>query len=665
MTLKLIESPESDLAQRIQRARALATVDLRQAHREVQRELGQLLSELRAEMNGTYAGFVRTLLGPDSPSRLSRPDAYAKRLIQLSAAPLTPADAQRNTGPSAGGEAASSPHSTQPNPPAVLDEKAARLFSRLAPLRHLPGREKRRALLALAEELGVSERALYRQLRRLQQDGAEALGRKRRSDAGKTRLPDQIAAEFLRWRTQPENRSLNLAVAARLLQARFPGQDISLHSLRRLDGQIPALAKMTPRERRILTGPTGRWENAYANHTHVIDMAWADLLVWDGDPRVRPYRPRFTSVIDEDSGSLMYGYYHKGDAGTAELQTALLHAWLPKPEREWIQFGLPDHIHCDNGKVQTSHWMQEICQALSIQLHLTTAYSPWQQGHVESWHGVLHLDFEARFTAAYCGSDRKGKPAGYVDPDSVNPSTWGQHYPTLERLNELHRLWVWSEYHQRPVARHHDQTHDNVWKLRVNGHLRLPKGADAYLYATLLQRADRGGRRTVYRGGVSNLAMIYEDPVLLQYETCSVEVRWDPADLTRVLALDPVTGNTICWAERQKVFEVNNPADLAERRQIQQRRKEQLAAIDTVKDLAAGADRETFQELTEQIAAARRQSGIQDFPKRAQETEEPTDTLTLEDLARGLVSLPQDEAPEPEDPAEEQGRVALAPGLEL
>jgi len=670
-TLKLFEPQTTEDVVQALRERARAIAPLRGP--EIEIELGELLLELKQHLNGEFPAFCRGLW----PER-RRPDDRAKRLMEK-ASVRRPTDTPHEQDPVAptAGSAREAGVPEQSPPPAILGQRAATLYSRLAPLLGMGRHERRAAIIAMSAETGTPQRTLYRQLRRLETEGAQGLERKPRSDRGEISLPAEVRAAVVEMRTDVKTRDYPLTLTAQLLRERFPGVEISDWTVHYIDTRIPKVARMTPRELRIAHGPTGRWENGWPNHTHVVDMTWGDVFYWNGDPNVKPRRPRFTAVVDEFSSSIMFGFYHEGDAGRPELAAALLHAWLPKPEKGWIQHGFPDRLHMDNGKVQTSDWMEAVCRAERIELHLTTAYSPWQQGHVEAANRILHEDFEQRFSSAYCGRNAQSKPASFVEPDSVTPPKWAECYPTLEALNRKFRAWCAGDYHDRGLARCHNQSRREVWRLHVGDHLRLPRDAETTLHTALLQRADRGGTRIVNNGGVSNLAMRYEHDLLQQYDGNEVEVRWDPSDLSRVLVLQILGDDQfrpLCWAPRQSVFQVGNPADIKERsRQAAVKRRRDQEIKDAI-HAAASLDRAGREQVIERIAETRTESGIIDFPRTAREIE-PEEELDITALLEEEDVGAHGDAPTPTGPrpvtrsaapaADPDDEVEIIPGLRI
>ena len=297
-------SPEAILAQ----LRPIAA-DERQQPR-----VGALLRDLMALTNGKWGGFLRDLR-PD----LKRPDAWARKCMAVAQAVPIPEPAVLSPG------SAGEPRSLG-CPPALLDRRAQELYPRLRPLLGLGGKERGRRADELADELGVGVSTVYRWLKALRDDGAQALTRKRRTDAGMVRLPQEVQDAFIRRRLDPMTRHEAVAVSIDRVSEQFPDVEISPYSLRRLERSLPAALQMRDPEWRARFLPQGSWGVPHPNHTHTFDMTIADCFVWNGDPRVEPYRPNLTALVDEATQSCMFAIYTKETPNTAILQTLLLHA---------------------------------------------------------------------------------------------------------------------------------------------------------------------------------------------------------------------------------------------------------------------------------------------------------------------------------------------------
>lgn len=599
-------------------------------------EAGAILIDLRTLMDGRFHGALAQIR-PD----LKRPDAWADRCIDRCRraspgparpqehAPSSPAAQARADSPRQGPAPPGRPagRSASTSDPRPLDPRSQRLFEALRPLLDLDRGARRKRIDELAEQFGSSRSTLYRHMKTLRNgDSAASLTRRARRDTG-VRLDPDVQQAFLARRGQITHERISWAIRA--IQREFPDREISPHSLRRLARSIPKALTMSKQEWRAKFLPGRQWEVPYPNHTHTFDMTIADLFVWDGDPNVEPYRPNLTAMVDEHTHCLMFGLYTKETPSRSVIQALLLHAWLPKPDPKWPMYGAPEHLHCDNGKVQDSHWLEAVCSTLGSDLNLcgdirhAAVRSPWQQGHIERFFGIVHEGFEAQLGAGYCGPSPDRKPECFQDK-SGGLKVW-KKYPTLEVLNKAFWIWVVAEYHQL----HHRRlamSRLDAWQTQSRGHVRLPDRD--YLYETLLQRA---GKRRVTGGRVRLNTYTYWHRALQGYEGADLEVRWDPADLGRALVLD-FRGQPLCQAERDERKFVDDPQTLAEHRQRHREIKDEKKVLAQAIASIAPTDERTYREHVEALDEAHRRQVIPFQSKEKAERPKPDTGPTAEDI---------------------------------
>jgi len=598
--------------------------------------IGQLLIEMRALSDGQFDGLLQQLR-PD----LARPDAWADRAINeyqrsvASGPPVasgevyTSTSSQEAAGSPAGGECLS-----RTGAPSVPDERAARLYQRLRPLLALPTAARREPLAEAAAHLGLSRSSVYLALTRLRQsdESAAALNRKPRADRGQVRIPEAPRQFFLRRRLDPITRHESVQLSIDLTRSAFADLDCGDYSFRRLEAQLPRAILMREKIWRATFLPSGQWEVPYPNHTWVFDMTVADLFCWNGDPERKPYRPNLTAVVDEHTGSCLFGLYTEQTPSRAVLQAVLLHAILPQ-SADWPQCGIPEHLHCDNGKIQGSDWLQAVCETFRVDLQLHThvehsaVRSPWQDGHIERFFGIAHDRFETQFPPAYRGRSPEHEPESYRNR---GPQDW-REYPALERLNADFRRWIVADYH----SIRHDRlkmSRLDAWQLSAQGHINLPPD-EAYLRHALLQR----DQRQVRRGRVHLNTCTYWCERLQAFDGMTLEVRWDPADLDRVILIEP--GGQVIEAERERAGRVDNPADIAALKERRRRTRAEREAMQVAAETVAGgteAERDTFQRY---LRDAQQRAPIR-FPLAARATQPKSPDLITADEILQLVQPP-------------------------
>jgi len=499
--------------------------------------------------------------------------------------------------------------------PTTLQPAAVDLYPRLAALRRCPDAQRSHQLELLSAEAGLSVRTLRRKLRAVDREGAAALNRKARTDKGISRtLPREAEQLFRALYTHKDTRHLAITDMVGRVREKFPELEASDATFYRIAKEIPQAARMTKQEWRARFEPSGRWEAPHPNHTWVFDMTIGDLFVWNRNPDERPYRPHLLAILDECTRSCLYARYTKEAHGTADLQSVLLRAILPKNgdfARDWRQCGAPLYLHCDNGKVQASDWLRTVCERIHTDLHLlrgvrhAAVRSPWQQGKIERFYRTVHEKFERQLGSCYCGNAPHNKPASHIPPEK-GLRAW-RDYPTLEALNYGLHCWLVGEYHQRR-NRTIGLSPIEAWRLYAGDHVRVPE--ESYLRQTLMQR----DQRQVRRGLLEFHGSTYYHQVLQGYEGLKLEVRWEPADLTKVLVLRE-DGSSLCWAQRQETRNAHSPKDLAELKQQRREKRETRKALEQVSETAKTLDSPTFEKTLEKLRKERKDAGIVDFPK--------------------------------------------------
>lgn len=487
-----------------------------------------------------------------------------------------------------------------------------------------------------AEHRGWSERTAEAKIRRAREQGLEGLERKRRADAGTLRgVSAEAAAAFTRRRLDKEIRreSLELSIAA--VRAQFPDQKISSYSLRRAAARIPIPATMDDARWRARNLPTGQWEVPYPNHTHALDFTIADVFVYAALPKPHIYRPWLTAIVDECSHSCMFALYTEETPNREILQAVLLNAILPKPDDvQWPQCGAPEHLHADNGKVQTSEWLKQVCTTLGTDLGLmrdvrhSAVQEPWQNGHIESFFGIVHASFEVGIPG-YCGRDPKHRPENAPDPRK--PKTWeGLH--SLDGLQYALRVWVTMDYHRHMRHRRLGMSRLDYWQLHAKDHVQLPPNEE-WLRQALMRREIRRVRGCQVQ--VNTYPYWHER--LQNWDGCEVGIRWDPGDLTRVQII-PDAETEPFWAGRNPVKSVDSPADLAEhKRQRRAVKNEKHLQVEAAEAMASASPAES-QNYLDLLREKRKRAPIP-FPVGAEKVEPVSKEETEEKDAKLLRDL--------------------------
>jgi putative transposase len=164
-----------------------------------------------------------------------------------------------------------------------------------------------------------------------------------------------------------------------------------------------------------------------------------------------------------------------------------------------IRNGCPDNLYVDNGKIFVSQWLRLACAKLRIR-HLTTkAYSPESKGKCEKFNRTVDE---------------------FIQEALLEKPT------TLERLNDLFRVWLSEGYNHRVHSALVGKSPAQAFTQDTKA-LRFPSPEalrDAFLWEKL-PKVDKAGC-------ISLNGLCYE--VGVEYIRKNVLVRYDPFDLSQV-----------------------------------------------------------------------------------------------------------------------------------
>jgi putative transposase len=383
----------------------------------------------------------------------------------------------------------------------------------------LDGAERKRRVVALAAETGMSPATIYRQVKRLS-EGQPA--RKQRADRGHPRgLDPEVASAAFAIFVGPITKDLNTTLIHKQLLHQFPDRKISYASLGRLranlkehlDSYSKAFATIE------VERPNQQWQ---------IDCSIADFfaVVPGAD---RPVRPQLTCCEDACTRSIMYGRYA---TTTKYMEIAgVLFQSIRKQSDEWPQAGIPEAILMDWGKAFISGHLKAALSTLGIARDLSHPYYPQDKGKVERCIGLIHQQAEP-LLPGYCGPDNKSEHAldpakdfrqigdGWVDKRDDRPLM------TLAEANHYLRNWITGVYH-------HHQSRTLGCSPFESWLAHQPKThtySDAFLEQTFLPRRER----QVHHGHLRLFRLSYHHPILLRCHGLKVEVRYDPDDVREV-----------------------------------------------------------------------------------------------------------------------------------
>ncbi len=284
---------------------------------------------------------------------------------------------------------------------------------------------------------------LRRKLRLYQQEGFEALARKRRSDSGKPRQASQamIDKAVVLKKDQPHRSEDTIN---RFLETEF-GKTIPPSTLFRHLKQAGATRlKLGIIKKKVRI----RWSRDHTHDLWVGDFEHGPYVLFEDEP----VKTHLSAFIDCHSRFVVEGrYYFK------ENLDILIDSLL----RAWATHGASGELYVDNAKIYHSNGLKAACLALGIKLLHRPPRDPPAGGLIERFFLTAQSQFEAEVRAG--------------------------HILTLEQLNRAFSAWLAISYQQRK----HSETRQSPQERYEQG-LRLIRHVDIEeVIQFFLQREER------------------------------------------------------------------------------------------------------------------------------------------------------------------------------
>lgn len=183
-------------------------------------------------------------------------------------------------------------------------------------------------------------------------------------------------------------------------------------------------------------------------------------------------------------------------------------------------------------------------------------YQPWSKGQIERFFNTVCLQF-SRWFGSYVGTLTASKTSSKVEKDAKKLLSQGKLI-TLEECYEQFELFL---------EKYHNKVHRGLkaagekWttpaSLFANAEERYVQPAPALeLAEMLLMRAEDAYVRPT---GIQRFGSFYMNYALNEHIGSHVNVRWNPADLSKLYVYD-LKGRKICEAEKQQLLHYNGYA---------------------------------------------------------------------------------------------------------
>jgi putative transposase len=341
----------------------------------------------------------------------------------------------------------------------------------------------------ICEQTGLYERTLRRYLERYRQEGFGGL-----KPMSKGRQPSEAVI------VEP------LMEQAILLRREVPGRSVAqIIQILEWEGRIVPgeIKRSTLQEKLTQRGYSSRHMRMYAESgvaARRFQQRHRNRL-WHSDIKYGPYLPIgpggtmkqvfLVTFVDDATRFVLHG----------EFYPVMDKSIIEDCFRRAIQkYGVPEAVYFDNGKQYRTKWMTRACSKLGIRLVFAKPYSPEATGKVERFNRVV---------------------------DSFLSEATLEKPKALQRLNELFQVWLSECYQHKPhSALPNKQSPETTF--------RSDKKALRFVDPDVLTNAflHCESRKVDKSGCISFMDRKYE--VVLPFIGCTVEVIFDPADITEL-----------------------------------------------------------------------------------------------------------------------------------
>jgi putative transposase len=339
---------------------------------------------------------------------------------------------------------------------------------------------------------------------------------------------------LVRPKTPMEETYREVVRRCRRLHIPAPARNSVITRIRALDARLVARRRMGSKASEgIALSTPGTLEATQALELVQIDHTLADVIIVDSHHRRSIGRPWLSLAIDVATRSVLG--FHVGLEAPSALAVALCieHAVLPKlkprghaAEPLWEQFGLPQHIHVDNGPEFHGEALTRGCREYGIRLLHRPVARPRFGAHIERLIGTLM----GRVHLLPGSTDSSpSKRAGYHSENEAKL--------TLSEFTEWLALEIAGAYHHG-VHRMLGTTPAAAWakSIAAGAIPALPADPERFVIGFLpvihrkLQRNGLYFERIRYWADVLPTIAQPREPLLIRY---------DPRDLSKLYVLGP------------------------------------------------------------------------------------------------------------------------------
>lgn len=333
---------------------------------------------------------------------------------------------------------------------------------------------------------------------------------------------------------------------------------------------------------------------------HTFDC-WVSYRHANG--KISAIKPKLVIWIDVRSRMVM-GDLLCQDANSQILKESILKMMYSNPG------GLPKYLHIDNGKDYTSKEMTGIERQIRYKefweetdgflysvgiedYHRSAPYEPWDKAEMERFFKTV-CDRFTRWMKSYTGTLTGSKTGAKVSKDIKKMLEQGK-LMTIEKFYEAWQKWLQEDYMVRQHRGLKDMKEEYCTPLSLfeNGE-RYEKALPPKSYAIMqLMKKDHA---TVTAVGIKKFGNYYTASELTAYKNKSVNIMYDPEDVTRLYVYDE-SWKSVCEAVSYELLQFGHSIP---QKEVEEHKKEQNRQIKDAKKILDEATR----PLDERIAGA-------------------------------------------------------------
>ncbi len=316
------------------------------------------------------------------------------------------------------------------------------------------------------------------------------------------------------------------------------------------EGEQAWRAQCEPKCERDLStlGVGAWWVSDHREFDVFVQLPWWDHVA--KEMQVKIFRPWLTAWLDLRSRALV-GYVVTMGPSSETIACAL---------RDGIQqYGLPAHLYRDRGKDYKSNWWggkyvthrhvrlsddamllvkPGVISAAGIQLHAAKAYTPWAKP-IESWFGHTFPQWERRLPG-WCGSDNTERP------EKLAKEIANRELLTLDAFTARVAECI-AGYNGTPHSALDGAAPNDLWRGQA-----LERPHPRTLDLLLMKHKPV----TVTTQGIKLFGRCYQADELALRVNTKVSVRYSPAEIGRLVVMDPATHAFVCEAVNQPALQM-------------------------------------------------------------------------------------------------------------